>query len=55
MLREPRIPRCDPSELPGATQCSVCLQLEDAERSRATQQLVSIVGAAADPGDGKHR
>jgi len=42
----PRIPRRDPSELPGAAQCWVCLQLEDKERARATSQLVAIVGAA---------
>lgn len=45
--REPRIPRRDPSELPGAAPCWVCLQLEDAERARDTQILVSLVGAAA--------
>ncbi len=41
----PRIARRDPSELPGAPPCWVCLQLEDASRTRATQQLVAIVGA----------
>jgi len=45
--RRPRIPRRDPSELPGAAQCWVCLQLEDDERTRETQFLVSLVGAAA--------
>lgn len=45
--RRPRIPRRDPSELPGAAQCWVCLQLEDDERTRETQVLVSLVGAAA--------
>ena len=45
MRRPPRIPRREPSEFPGAAQCWVCLQLEDANRARATQQLVAIVGA----------
>ena len=47
MSVEPRIPRRDSSELPGCAQCWVCLQLEDVERTRDTEQLVAIVGAAA--------
>src|SRR5712691_1768114 len=43
-MTNPRIARRDPSELSGAPQCWVCLQLEDADRTRATQQLVAIVG-----------
>jgi hypothetical protein len=46
-VRRPRIPGRDPSELPGAAQCWVCLQIEDDERTRETQVLVSLVGAAA--------
>lgn len=42
----PRIPRRDPSELLGAAQCWVCLQLEDAERTQTTHDLVALVGAA---------
>jgi hypothetical protein len=45
--RPPRIPRRDPFELRGAAQCWVCLQLEDADRTRETQVLVSLLGAAA--------
>jgi hypothetical protein len=45
--REPRIPRRETFELPGAPRCWVCLQLEDAERSHQTQQLIAIIGAAA--------
>lgn len=45
--RRPRIPRREPSELPDAAPCWVCLQLEDKERARETQILVSLVGTAA--------
>lgn len=46
-LKAPRIPRRDASELPGAAPCWVCLQLEDEERTRETQVLKALVGAAA--------